>query len=345
MSKGQKRERPAPPPYPQLGPAHYTFDEDGSPDLGGGSTSRVKRALQLRSGKYVAVKVFKPEPGERQRLYEARARQEIRTLRHLAGHAHILALAEDRLWADAHGTLHLITELAVWDWRTFIASRHADTLPPGQAKGWVAQLCEAVRYCHERHVVHRDIKPENVLITEGNAIKLADFGLASTEMWSDARNRHTELVSTRWHRAPEVWISAGRYDEKIDVWSVAMTVIEFLTRNVFIRARDDAQQLQFIYVTCGTPRIQEWPSQLHRALRASYSVERPKDTETRLIRHAIQSGRVRYMGTATCAFLLPMLELNPEQRCTMRQALAAPYLTSVEPLPYPVSVMITYNKK
>jgi len=320
------------------------MDEEG-PDLGGGSTARVKRALQVASGKQVAVKVFKPEPGERQRIYEARARQEVRTLRHLAGHAHILALAEDRLWADAHGTLHMITELAAWDWRTFIASRHADTLPHGQAKGWIAQLGAAVRYCHERHVVHRDIKPENVLITAGNLIKLADFGLASAQMWSNARDRHTELVTTRWHRAPEVWICAGRYDEKIDVWSVAMTVIEFLTRNVFVQAHTDEQQLQFIYVVCGTPRIQDWPSHAHRALRASYKVERPKDTEPRLVRHATQAGRARYMGSATRAFLLPMLELNPERRCTMTQAMSAPYLTSADPLPYPVSAMITYNKK
>lgn len=43
------------------------------------------------------------------------------------------------------------------------------------------QLLEAVAYLHRRGIVHRDLKPENILITtEGNVLKIIDFGLADT---------------------------------------------------------------------------------------------------------------------------------------------------------------------
>jgi serine/threonine protein kinase len=41
------------------------------------------------------------------------------------------------------------------------------------------QLVEALIHSHERGVVHRDIKPANLILTEGQRVKLADFGSAS----------------------------------------------------------------------------------------------------------------------------------------------------------------------
>ncbi|OZJ02142.1 hypothetical protein BZG36_05229, partial [Bifiguratus adelaidae] len=44
------------------------------------------------------------------------------------------------------------------------------------------QIVEAVGYCHVHGVYHRDLKPENILVTNGGrSLKLADFGLATSE--------------------------------------------------------------------------------------------------------------------------------------------------------------------
>jgi aurora kinase A len=40
----------------------------------------------------------------------------------------------------------------------------------------MAQLADALIYCHKWKVIHRDIKPENLLLGIRGEIKIADFG-------------------------------------------------------------------------------------------------------------------------------------------------------------------------
>ncbi|KAG4301000.1 hypothetical protein PCK1_002699 [Pneumocystis canis] len=47
------------------------------------------------------------------------------------------------------------------------------------------QLLSAVEYCHSLGIYHRDLKSENILVSQsGRFLKLTDFGLATTEMYT-----------------------------------------------------------------------------------------------------------------------------------------------------------------
>lgn len=59
----------------------------------------------------------------------------------------------------------------------------------------MAQLADALHYCHTKKVIHRDIKPENLLVNLRGDLKIADFG------WSvhAPSSRQVTLTALHYH--------------------------------------------------------------------------------------------------------------------------------------------------
>jgi serine/threonine protein kinase len=106
------------------------------------------------------------------------------------------------------------------------------------AKRVFLQLLDAVEHCHSLGIYHRDLKPENVLVTSGGlAVKLADFGLATTEaITSDFGCGSTFYMS------PECQQSSPRNTSCYasapnDVWSLGVILVNLTCgRNPWKRA-------------------------------------------------------------------------------------------------------------
>ncbi|SPO23604.1 uncharacterized protein UTRI_03870_B [Ustilago trichophora] len=90
------------------------------------------------------------------------------------------------------------------------------------------ETARGLEYLHTRTpaIIHRDCKSTNVLITRRKTAKINDFGLARVK--NTSRSMMKSLVGTVNWQAVELWVPKPHYNEKVDVWSAAMTFWEAL---------------------------------------------------------------------------------------------------------------------
>lgn len=88
----------------------------------------------------------------------------------------------------------------------------------------LTQSLSALKYLNEKGIVHRDIKPNNILLDqlEPLRVKICDFGLAK-----QADAFHTLPGSWR-YAAPEYHQKGLAKDAAVDVWSVAVVILELV---------------------------------------------------------------------------------------------------------------------
>ena len=90
-------------------------------------------------------------------------------------------------------------------------------------------LCEiilAIEYLHQNNIVFRDLKPDNVVFDDEGHALLTDFGLSK-----DIRSAppHTDYVSTRWYRAPEILLHSTTYNSPVDIFAMGCIASELFT--------------------------------------------------------------------------------------------------------------------
>jgi len=89
------------------------------------------------------------------------------------------------------------------------------------------QVLLGLVYLHKENILHLDIKAANILITGDGDVRLADFGVS--EQLRDINHFIDALdyVGSPLFMAPEV-IRKERYNNKADIWSLGITIIEMV---------------------------------------------------------------------------------------------------------------------
>ena len=202
---------------------HLGMFEIGKP-LGKGKFGRVYLARDRTHGFICALKVLHKNELRDGRV-EKQVRREIEIQSNLR-HPNIL-----KLYSHFHDSkrIFLVLEFA-GQGELFRHLQKARRFPEWKAARYIAQMANALRYLHRKHVIHRDIKPENILVGIHGEIKLSDFG------WSvhAPGNRRTTFCGTLDYLPPEMIksniadVSDKSYDEKVDVWALGVLMYEFL---------------------------------------------------------------------------------------------------------------------
>ena len=56
------------------------------------------------------------------------------------------------------------------------AINNREIIPELKIINWFIEICEAIKYIHNKNILHRDLKELNIFLTSNNNIKLGDFG-------------------------------------------------------------------------------------------------------------------------------------------------------------------------
>jgi serine/threonine-protein kinase PknK len=208
------------------GPAGYQIVQT----IGHGASSTVHEAVQVSTGRRVALKVVGTSTpgGDAERLYT----RERSILARLGEHPHIVS----------------IVDAGEWDGRFWLAMEHCpygSVARPGErlavtdAVAVASGVGTALDAAHRAGLVHCDVKPANILRNAHGDPALADFGIARFVLATG--HGSTATGYTLDHASPEV-LDGERPTGASDVWSLGTSLWELLEgRPPFRRAEEVAQ--------------------------------------------------------------------------------------------------------
>ncbi len=96
-------------------------------------------------------------------------------------------------------------------------------LSPGVAVDYLIQACRAIGHAYKKGVLHMDICPANLMITQGNVVKLIDFGLARF-----VHEDEDVLDGSFKYLAPEV-CNGDLSSIQSDLYALGITAYEMIT--------------------------------------------------------------------------------------------------------------------
>jgi eukaryotic-like serine/threonine-protein kinase len=215
--------------------AHYEILER----LGEGGMGTVYRAVDMRLGRPVAVKLLRGEAAvnaesKKRFIQEAKAASAL-------NHPHIITIYD--IGQDG-GVDFIAMEYVSGPSLARLIGRTG--LKIGEALKYAVQIADALATAHAAGIVHRDLKPANMMISDKGSIKLLDFGLAkltdagsfdpvtdhvTTETAAAGGRLQTEagtILGTTAYMSPEQ-AEGQTADARSDVFSFGAVLYEMVT--------------------------------------------------------------------------------------------------------------------
>lgn len=192
--------------------------------IGMGGMAIVYRAVDLRTGHNVAVKVLRPEYNE-DREFISRFQREAEAASKMTHH-NIVNLLD--VGMDGENRYLVMEYVQGKTLKAVIQERGRLSAP--LACQIAIRILSALEHAHRNGIVHRDIKPQNILVHEDGHIKVADFGIARIAD-SATLTRGDNVMGSVHYFSPEQARGEGATAAS-DIYSTGVVLYEMLTGRV-----------------------------------------------------------------------------------------------------------------
>ncbi len=191
--------------------------------LGRGASATIYLGRELFPARDVAIKVYDAQ---------ALSSEDRKTFQSLFLKETLLA---KRL---KHPSITQVYDAAFDDKRAYIVMEYAKEgsldrycvpeglLPPERVASMLEHCCDALSYAHAQGVVHRDLKPANILMNAEGEAKVADFGVAFSNLAFDSTR--SMVVGSPAYMAPEQ-LEGKPASMQSDMYSLGIMLYKMLT--------------------------------------------------------------------------------------------------------------------
>ncbi|MBI3166875.1 MAG: serine/threonine protein kinase [Chloroflexi bacterium] len=208
-------------------------------------------------------------------------------------------------------------------------------LSPIKAAEYMAGICDAVDYAHQRGMIHRDIKPANLMLTTTGQVILMDFGIAKIV----GGTRHTAtgaVVGTAMYMSPEQ-IKGEQPDRRTDIYSLGVTLFEMVSGRPPFEA-ESAMTLMMMHINDPVPNPKKLNPDVPDALVAVIQKALAKDPNDRYQTAAQMAAALRNtLSAGTSSPLATMMEdatiMNSSRGTTIEKPYAGTYVESTPIVP------------
>ena len=192
--------------------------------IGQGGMSLVYRAVDIRTGHSVAVKILKSEFNSDKEFLE-RFQREAQAAS-LMSHHNLVNLLDVGVEGEYR---YLVLEYVNGNTLKDII-RQKGRLSHTTAIDVAVRILSALQHAHDNGIIHRDIKPQNVLIDSNGHVKVADFGIARMTGGATIGKKDTVVGSVH-YSSPEQ-ATGSVVEATSDLYSTGVVMYEMLTGRV-----------------------------------------------------------------------------------------------------------------
>ena len=214
--------------------------------IGEGSFGRVYKAQRTEKGRsfYSAIKIItipaskgeldsvRSESGDEKSVRDyfenlvEECIQEVSTMEYFRGNSHIVSVEDYKV-------MEYLDEIG---WDIFIRMEYLTSfmeyyvgknLTEKEVMKLGIDLCKALEYCGQLHIIHRDIKPENIFVSRFGDFKLGDFGIARE---LEKTMSTLSKKGTYSYMAPEMY-RGEKYDNRVDIYALGLVLYKLMNHN------------------------------------------------------------------------------------------------------------------